>query len=123
MLRHLANRSMIVTLCAAALCAAACKKADNAAGGSAASGGSTGATAASGGGGGNKLVIGVMSDMSGPYADIGGKGSELAAKMAVEDFGGKVAGMPIEVVAADHQNKPDVGLSVAGEWYDAKGVD
>jgi branched-chain amino acid transport system substrate-binding protein len=124
MLRDLANRSMIVTLCAAALCAAACKKADNAAGGgSAASGGSTGATAAGGGGGANKLVIGVLTDMSGAYADIGGKGSELAAQMAVDDFGGKVAGMPIEVIAADHQNKPEVGASIAGEWYDTKGVD
>jgi branched-chain amino acid transport system substrate-binding protein len=124
MLRHLANRSMIVTLCAAALCAAACKKADNAAGGgSAASGGSSGATAASGGGGGNKIVIGVLTDMSGPYADLAGKGCELAAQMAVEDFGGKVAGLPIEVISADHQNKPDVGASIAREWYDTKGVD
>jgi branched-chain amino acid transport system substrate-binding protein len=125
MLRYLANRSMIVTLCAAALCAAACKKADNAAGGgSAASGGSGGATAAGGGGGGgDKLVIGVMTDMSGPYADLAGKGSEIAARMAVEDFGGKVAGLPIEVIAADHQNKPDIGSSLAREWYDTKGVD
>jgi branched-chain amino acid transport system substrate-binding protein len=126
MLRHLANRSMIVTLCAAALCAAACKKADNAAGGgSAASGGPGGTTAGGGGGGGggDKIVIGVMTDMSGPYADLAGKGSELAARMAVEDFGGKVAGMPIEVIAADHQNKPDIGSSLAREWYDTKGVD
>jgi branched-chain amino acid transport system substrate-binding protein len=123
MLRHLANRSMIVTLCAAALCAA-CKKADNAAGGgSAASGGSGGATTGGGGGGGDKLVIGVMTDMSGPYADLAGKGSELAARMAVEDFGGKVAGMTIEVIAADHQNKPDIGSSLAREWFDTKGVD
>src|SRR4051812_1175244 len=121
MLRDLANRSMIVTLCAAALCAAACKKPDNA-GGGAASGGSTGGTAP-GGGGGDKLVIGVLTDMSGPYADIGGKGSELAAQMAVEAFGGKVAGLPIEVISADHQNKPDVGSSIAREWYETKGVD
>jgi branched-chain amino acid transport system substrate-binding protein len=117
---------MIVTLCAAALCAAACKKADNAAGGgSAASGGPGGTTAGGGGGGGggDKIVIGVMTDMSGPYADLAGKGSELAARMAVEDFGGKVAGMPIEVIAADHQNKPDIGSSLAREWYDTKGVD
>ena len=129
MLRDLANRSMIVTLCAAALCAAACKKADNATGsGNAASGGSGGATAASGGaagggGGGDKLVIGVMTDMSGPYADLAGKGSEVAAQMAVEDFGGKVAGMPIEVISADHQTKPDIGSSLAREWFDTKGVD
>jgi len=126
MLRDLTNRSMIVTLCAAALCAAACKKTDNAAGaGSAAAGGSQGATAASSGGGGSgdKIVIGVLTDMSGPYADFCGKGSELAARMAVADFGGKVAGLPIEVISADHQNKPDVGSSIAREWYDTKGVD
>jgi len=126
MLRDLANRSMIVTLCAAALCAAACKKTDSAAGGgSAAAGGSPGTTAAGGGGGGggDKIVIGVLTDMSGPYADIGGKGSELAAQMAVADFGGKVAGLPIEVISADHQNKPDVGSSIAREWYETKGVD
>src|SRR5215475_7878368 len=126
MLRDLANRSMIVTLCAAALCAGACKKTDNAAGsGSAASGVSQGAIAASGGGGdgGDRIVIGVLSDMSGPYADFAGKGSELAAQMAVADFGGKVAGLPIEVISADHQNKPDIGSSIAREWYDTKGVD
>jgi branched-chain amino acid transport system substrate-binding protein len=126
MLRDLANRSMIVTLCAAALCAAACKKADNAAGGgSAASGGSTGTTATGGGGGGggDKIVIGVMTDMSGPYSDLAGKGSELAARMAVEDLGGKAAGLPVEVISADHQNKPDIGSSLAREWYDTKGVD
>jgi branched-chain amino acid transport system substrate-binding protein len=124
MLRDLANRSMIVTLCAAALCAAACKKTDNAAGGGSAAGGSAaGGTATGGGGGGDKLVIGVLTDMSGPYADIGGKGSELAAQMAVEDLGGKVAGLTIEVISADHQNKPDVGSSIAREWYDTKGVD
>ncbi|HEX3480961.1 MAG TPA: ABC transporter substrate-binding protein [Kofleriaceae bacterium] len=120
---------MIVTLCAAALCAAACKKADNAAGGgSAASGGSTGATAAGGGGGGgvggeNKLVIGVLSDMSGLYADLAGPGSVVAAQMAVDEVGGKVAGMPIEIVSADHQNKPDIGANLTREWFDTKGVD
>jgi branched-chain amino acid transport system substrate-binding protein len=117
---------MIVTLCAAALCAAACKKPDNAAGGGSAASGSSGATAATGaatGGGGDKIVIGVLTDMSGPYADLAGKGSELAAQMAVDDFGGKVAGLPIEVISADHQNKPDVGSSIAREWFDTKGVD
>src|SRR4051812_2963881 len=123
MLRDLANRSMIVTLCAAALCAAACKKPDKA-GGGAASGSSTGGNSTGGtAGGGDKLVIGVLTDMSGPYADVGGKGSELAAQMAVEDLGGKVAGMQIEVIAAGHQNKPDIGSSIAREWYDTKGVD
>ncbi|HEX3758204.1 MAG TPA: ABC transporter substrate-binding protein [Kofleriaceae bacterium] len=115
-----------MTLCAAALCAAACKKPDNAAGGGSAASGSSGATAATGaatGGGGDKIVIGVLTDMSGPYADLAGKGSELAAQMAVDDFGGKVAGLPIEVISADHQNKPDVGSSIAREWFDTKGVD
>jgi branched-chain amino acid transport system substrate-binding protein len=69
------------------------------------------------------LRIGVMNDMSGPYADFQGPGSVLAAQMAVEDFGGKVLGRPIEVIAGDHQNKPDIGASLAREWIDAKGVD
>ncbi|GMU48825.1 MAG: ABC transporter substrate-binding protein [Burkholderiales bacterium] len=72
---------------------------------------------------GDMVKIGVMNDMSGLYADIGGPGSVEAAKMAVADFGGKIFGKPIEVVAADHQNKPDVGASKAREWFDAQGVD
>ena len=53
------------------------------------------------------LKLGLLLDMSGPYADLGGQGSVTAARMAVDDFGGKVLGRPIEIVFADHQNKPD----------------
>ena len=68
--------------------------------------------------------LGVMNDMSGLYADIGGPGSVLAAKMAVEDFQKtSKAGLKIEIVSADHQNKPDVGSTVARRWYDTEGVD
>lgn len=67
--------------------------------------------------------LGVLTDMSGTYADIAGAGAVEAAKMAVEDFGGKVLGNPIEVISADHQNKADVGLAKAREWYDVGGVD
>ncbi|MDR6660786.1 branched-chain amino acid transport system substrate-binding protein [Tardiphaga robiniae] len=69
------------------------------------------------------VKIGVLTDMSGPYADNVGAGSVLAAKMAVEDYGGKVAGMPVEVISADHQNKADIGLALARKWYDTEGVD
>jgi branched-chain amino acid transport system substrate-binding protein len=126
--RRIADRSMIVALCAAALCAAACKKTEPAAGGGSAPGGSAAGSTATGstgtgGSGGNKIVIGVLTDMSGPYADLAGKGSVVAAQMAVDDAGGTVAGMKIEVISADHQNKPDVGSSLAREWYDTKNVD
>ncbi|WP_188608312.1 ABC transporter substrate-binding protein [Chelatococcus reniformis] len=67
--------------------------------------------------------IGVLTDLSGPYADNVGKGAILAAQMAVEDFGGKVAGVPVEVVSADHQNKADVGSAIARKWYDVDKVD
>ncbi len=67
---------------------------------------------------GDKVKIGVMNDMSGLYADIGGPGSVEAAKMAIADFGGKVLGKPVELVFVDHLNKPDVGASKAREWYD-----
>jgi branched-chain amino acid transport system substrate-binding protein len=69
------------------------------------------------------VKIGVITDMSGPYSDNNGAGSVLAAKMAVEDFGGKVLGMPIEVIYADHQNKPDIAMSIAREWIDQGKVD
>ena len=69
------------------------------------------------------IRIGVLTDMSGVTADATGQGSVTAAKLAVEEFGGKVLGKPIEVVFADHQHKPDVGLSIAREWYDSDGVD
>lgn len=69
------------------------------------------------------IRIGVMNDMSGPYADFQGPGSVLAAQMAVEDYGGKAAGRPVEVISGDHQNKPDIGAALAREWIDTKGVD
>ena len=69
------------------------------------------------------VKIGVLTDMSSLYADIGGPGSVEAARMAIEDFGGKVLGRPIELVSADHQNKPDVGSNIARRWYDEDGVD
>ncbi len=69
------------------------------------------------------VKLGVMNDMSGLYADIGGPGSLYAAQMAAQDFGGKVLGKPIEVVGVDHLNKPDVGATKAREWYDTQGVD
>ena len=72
---------------------------------------------------GGVIKIGVMSDMSSLYADIGGPGSVLAARMAVQDFGADKKGMKVEIVSADHQNKPDVGSSVARQWYDVEGVD
>ena len=72
---------------------------------------------------GNVVKIGVMSDMSSLYADIGGPGSVAAARMAVQDFGADKKGMKVEIVTADHQNKPDVGSSVARQWYDVDGVD
>ena len=66
--------------------------------------------------------IGVLTDMSGLFADISGPGAVVAVKMAVDDFGGKVLGRPIEVISADHQNKADVGVAVAREWIDEKKV-
>jgi branched-chain amino acid transport system substrate-binding protein len=69
------------------------------------------------------IRIGVMNDMSGPYADFQGPGSVLAAQMAVEDYGGKAAGRKVEVVFADHQNKTDVGAAIARKWIDEDGVD
>ncbi len=69
------------------------------------------------------IKIGVMNDMSGLYADIAGPGSVIAAKMAVEDFGAARKGMKVEIVSADHQNKPDVGSTIARTWYDTDKVD
>jgi branched-chain amino acid transport system substrate-binding protein len=69
------------------------------------------------------VKIGVLNDQSGLYADITGQGSVIAARMAVEDFGGKVAGKPVEIVFADHQNKPDIGAALARQWFDRDGVD
>jgi branched-chain amino acid transport system substrate-binding protein len=71
----------------------------------------------------NMLKIGVLDDMSGPYADIQGPGDVVAVKMAVEDFGGTVHGKPIEVISGDLQNKADVGSAIARQWYDVDNVD
>ena len=67
--------------------------------------------------------IGILNDQSGVYADFGGLSSVEAARMAVEDFGGTVLDMPIEIVSADHQNKADIASNIAREWYDVDGVD
>ena len=69
------------------------------------------------------VKIGILNDQSGVYADYGGKGSIEAAKMAIEDFGGSVLGQKIDMVTADHQNKPDLAGNIARRWYDAEGVD
>src|SRR3954453_13241798 len=69
------------------------------------------------------IKIGVMSDMSSLYSDIGGPGSVAAARLAVEDFGAAKKGMKVEIVSADHQNKADVGSAVARQWYDVDKVD
>jgi len=64
------------------------------------------------------IKIGVLADMSGTYGDIGGKGSAEAARMAIEDFGGSLLGRPLEVVAADAQNKPDNAVAIVRRWFD-----
>jgi branched-chain amino acid transport system substrate-binding protein len=69
------------------------------------------------------VKLGVMNDLSGVYSDIGGLGSVLAAKMAAEDFKAAEKGIKVEVVSADHQNKPDIGSNIARQWYDQEGVD
>jgi branched-chain amino acid transport system substrate-binding protein len=72
---------------------------------------------------GNVIKIGVIGDQSSVYADATGPGMIVAARMAVEDAGGKVGSVPVEVVFADHQNKPDVGVSIVRQWIDRDGVD
>ncbi|RPH44845.1 MAG: ABC transporter substrate-binding protein [Burkholderiales bacterium] len=69
------------------------------------------------------IKIGVMNDMSGLYADIAGPGSVWAAKKAVEDFGAAAKGMKVEILAADHQNKPDIGSNIVRQWIDVDKVD
>ncbi|HEY7246461.1 MAG TPA: ABC transporter substrate-binding protein [Xanthobacteraceae bacterium] len=69
------------------------------------------------------VKIGVLTDLSGPASTPTGTGSVLAAQMAVDDFGGKVAGKPVVVISADHQIKPDVGAAIARRWYDVEQVD
>ena len=72
---------------------------------------------------GDVIKIGVMNDQSGPYADNCGPGAVTAARLAVEDAGGAIAGKKIEIVIADDQNKPDVGIATAQRWLDSEGVD
>ena len=69
------------------------------------------------------LKIGVLTDMSGPIADMVGRGSVTAAQLAVEDFGGSVLGRKIDVVSGDHQNKSDIAAGIARRWYDNEGVE
>ena len=69
------------------------------------------------------VKIGVLTDMSGLYSDVGGEGAVVAAKMAIEDAGGKVLGKPIELISSDHQNKADIAANKAREWYDTQKVD
>ena len=70
----------------------------------------------------DKVRIGVLTDMSGQFSHESGAGSVTAVRMAIDDFGGKVNGKPIELIYADHQNKPDIGATKAREWYDS-GID
>ncbi|MCK1459696.1 ABC transporter substrate-binding protein [Bradyrhizobium sp. 2] len=69
------------------------------------------------------VKIGILNDQSGPYADLSGQGSVVAAQMAIDEFGGTVLGKKIELLSADHQNKADIGLAKAREWFDRAGVD
>ncbi|MGU3544214.1 ABC transporter substrate-binding protein [Methylobacterium sp. A52T] len=71
----------------------------------------------------NAIRIGVLNDQSGLYAEYGGQGSVEAARMAVEDMGGKIGSVPIEILTADHQNKPDIASAIARQWYDRDNVD
>jgi branched-chain amino acid transport system substrate-binding protein len=72
---------------------------------------------------GGKVKIGVLTDLSGPYEQNSGMGSVEAAKMAAEEFGNKVNGVSVEIISADHQNKPDIGAGIARRWFDLEGVD
>jgi len=71
----------------------------------------------------NVVKIGVLTDMSGVYSTLGGKGTQVGVQMAVDDFGGKVLGKPIQVIGADHQNKADIASAKAREWFDNEKVD
>jgi branched-chain amino acid transport system substrate-binding protein len=123
-----------IVLCASLLVAAAgCQKEGSAPSGGTGTAAPTPAAPASpagvpGGAGGPKtagktLKIGVLTDMSSLYADLAGKGSVVAAQMAVDEVGGKIGDMPIEIVSADHLNKPEQGTNIANKWFDADGVD
>ncbi len=72
---------------------------------------------------GNVVKIGVLTDMSGQFSHESGEGAVTAVRMAIEDFGGKVLGKPIELIVADHQNKPDIALGIARKWFDVENVD
>lgn len=69
------------------------------------------------------VKIGVLNDQTGLYGDLSGMGSVEATRMAIEDFGGEMFGAPIELVSADHQNRPDLASTIARQWYDDEGVD
>ena len=69
------------------------------------------------------VKIGVLTDLSGQFSHESGEGAVTAVRMAIEDFGGKVLGKPIELVVADHQNKPDIALTIARRWYEVEKVD
>lgn len=71
----------------------------------------------------NLIKIGVLNDRSGPYTDNAGEGSVIAARMAAEEFGNAIDGVPIEIVSADHQNKADMGATIARRWFDTEKVD
>src|SRR5262249_37590120 len=79
-----------------------------------------GSADAQGPGGG--VHIGILNDQSGPYADFGGKTSVDAARMAIEEMGGKVLGKSIEIIVGDHQNKPDIASALVRRWFDVDGV-
>ena len=72
---------------------------------------------------GDKIKIGVLSDFSGPFADQVGKGSLVGAELAAEDFAKEAGGLSVEIISADHQNKPDIGVAIARRWVDEEGVD
>jgi len=69
-----------------------------------------------------EVKLGVLNDRSGVYADLSGEGSVVAARMAVEDFKASDKGLKVEIISADHQNKPDIGSNIARQWYDEEGV-
>src|ERR1700733_12429306 len=69
------------------------------------------------------VKIGALSDQSGLYADLGGPGSTLAAQMAIEDSGLTAKGWKIDLISGDHQNKPDIGIAIARQWFDVDKVD
>ena len=71
----------------------------------------------------NAVRIGILNDQSGLYAEYGGQGSVEAARMAVEDMGGKIGSVPIDILSSDHQNKPDIASAIARQWYDRDNVD